>query len=50
MEKTIVSISPEARYFFQRAMDAESRSNQQQVIEYFDRAISMDPGYALAWN
>jgi tetratricopeptide (TPR) repeat protein len=50
MEKTIVSISQDARYFFRRAMDAETRNNPVQVIEYFDRAISMEPGYAMAWN
>jgi tetratricopeptide (TPR) repeat protein len=50
MEKTIVSISQDARYFFGRAMDAETRNDQQNVIDYFDRALAMDPGYALAWN
>ena len=46
----MVSISQDARYFFRRAMEAEARNNPAQVIEYFDRAISMDPGYAGAWN
>ena len=50
MTKTMASISPDARYFFRRAMDAEARNNPGQVIEYFDRAIRMDPGYAMAWN
>jgi len=50
MTKTTASISPDARYFFRRAMDAEVKNNPGQVIEYFDRAIRMDPGYASAWN
>ncbi|MCE5298799.1 MAG: tetratricopeptide repeat protein [Methanoregulaceae archaeon] len=50
MEKTIVSISQEARYFYDRAMDAETRNNPQKVLEYFDRAIAMDSGYAMALN
>jgi len=50
MEKTIVSISPDARYFFRRAMDAEARTDPQKVLEYFDQAISMEPGFAMAWN
>jgi len=50
MAKTMASISQDARYFFRRAMDAEARNNPVQVIEFFDRAIRMEPGYATAWN
>src|SRR5690606_12676496 len=50
MEKAIVSISQEAEYFFRRAMDAEMRNNPAQVLEYFNKALSKDPGYAMAWN
>ena len=50
MEKAIVSVSQEAQYFFRRAMDTASRNNPAQVLEYFNRAISKDPGYAMAWN
>jgi tetratricopeptide (TPR) repeat protein len=46
----MVSISQDAQYFLRRAMDAETRNNPVQVIEFFDRAIKMDPGYAMAWN
>jgi tetratricopeptide (TPR) repeat protein len=50
MTKTMASISQDAKYFFRRAMDAETKNNPELVIEYFDRAIRMDPGYAMAWN
>jgi tetratricopeptide (TPR) repeat protein len=50
MEKTMISISQDAQYFFRLAMDAEARNNPMQVVEYFDRAITIDPGYAVAWN
>ena len=50
MKKMTVSISQDARYFFRLALDAEARENPQKVLEYFDRAIAMEPGYAGAWN
>ena len=50
MEKAIISISQEAEYFFRRAMDAEMKNNPLQVLEYFNKALSKDPGYAMAWN
>jgi tetratricopeptide (TPR) repeat protein len=50
MEKTILSISPDAHYFFQRAMEEETRNNPPKVLEYFNQAIASEPGYATAWN
>ena len=50
MVQTMAHISKEARYFLGRAMEATTRSNPEQVIAYFDRAIEMDPGFAMAWN
>jgi tetratricopeptide (TPR) repeat protein len=50
MEKATVSISQDAQYFFRCAMDAETRNSPQTVIEYFDSAIALEPGYATAWN
>lgn len=50
MQKTMVSISEDAQYFFRLALDAEARENPQRVLEYFDQAISREPAYAGAWN
>jgi tetratricopeptide (TPR) repeat protein len=50
MEKRIESISPDARYFLKRALDAETRNNPEKVIEYFDQALTREPRYAMAWN
>ncbi|NYT20529.1 MAG: tetratricopeptide repeat protein [Methanomicrobiales archaeon] len=50
MQKKIMSISPDAQYFFRLALDAEAGENPQSVLEYFDRAIAMEPAYASAWN
>ncbi len=50
MQKNIVSISPDAQYFFRLALDAAAGENPQSVLEYFDRAIAMEPAYAGAWN
>jgi tetratricopeptide (TPR) repeat protein len=45
-----LQISQDARYYFQLALDAEARENPNKVIEYFDRALAMEPQYAGAWN
>ena len=50
IEKTVLSISSDAQYFFQRAMEEETQNNPPKVLEYFNRAIAMDPGYVMAWN
>lgn len=50
MERAIVSISQEAEYFFRLAMDAVMKNSPVQVLEYFNEALSKDPGYARAWN
>jgi tetratricopeptide (TPR) repeat protein len=50
MQKKTVSISQDAQYFFRLALDAGAGENPQSVLEYFDRAIALEPGYAGAWN
>jgi tetratricopeptide (TPR) repeat protein len=50
MQKTTMGISHDAQYFFRLALDAEAGENPQNVLEYFDRAIALEPGYAGAWN
>jgi tetratricopeptide (TPR) repeat protein len=50
MKKLVKTIPKEAEYYFRAAMDAEDKESPVKVLEYFDRAITMDPGYVPAWN
>ena len=50
MQKTVVSISHDAQYFFRLALEAEGKTEPEKVLEYFDRAIAREPAYSGAWN
>jgi tetratricopeptide (TPR) repeat protein len=50
MKKLVKTVPKEAEYYFRVAMDAENKDSPVKVLEYFDRAIAMDPGYVTALN
>ncbi len=50
MERQSMRFWKEAEYYFQMAMEAEQSNNPEKVLGYFDRAITMEPGYVPAWN
>jgi tetratricopeptide (TPR) repeat protein len=50
MERMVITVPKEAEYFFRVALEAEQKESPTKVLEYFDRAITMEPGYVPAWN
>jgi tetratricopeptide (TPR) repeat protein len=50
MKKLVTTVPKEAEYYFRVAMDAENKESPAKVLGYFDRAITMDPGYVPAYN
>jgi tetratricopeptide (TPR) repeat protein len=49
-EKKITTVRPDAEYLYQRAMDGQGKDAPEKVLENFERAIAMDPGYVTALN
>jgi tetratricopeptide (TPR) repeat protein len=48
--RKVSTIRGPAEYQFRRAMEAQGVENPERVLEYFDQALSIEPGYAIAWN
>lgn len=48
--RTVTVIQPDAEYLYQRAMNGQGKDAPEKVIEYFDRAVTIDPRYAAALN
>lgn len=49
-DRKIVIIPREAEYHFRQAMDAQGKMEAEDVLASFDQALSLEPGYAVAWN
>lgn len=50
MKRIVSNVPKEAEYYFRAAMDAEQKESSGKVLAYFDRAITLDPGYVSALN
>jgi tetratricopeptide (TPR) repeat protein len=49
-ERKVTMVRPDAEYLYERAMNGQGKDAPDKVLEYFDRAIAMDPGYVTALN
>ena len=49
-ERRVTTVRPDAEYLYQKAMNGQGKDAPEKVLEYFDRAIAMDPGYVTALN
>jgi tetratricopeptide (TPR) repeat protein len=49
-ERMVTTIQPDAEYLYRRAMNSQGNEKPETVLEYFDRALDTEPGYATAWN
>jgi tetratricopeptide (TPR) repeat protein len=50
MERMVSTIPKEAEYYFRMALDAVQKESPARILEFFDRAIATEPGFAQAWN
>jgi tetratricopeptide (TPR) repeat protein len=46
----VMKIPKDAEYHFTLAMDAQGKEAPDSILDYFDRALSLEPAYATAWN
>ena len=49
-KRMVTTIRPDAEYLYQRAMNGQGKDSPDTVLEYFDRALAIDPGYVTALN
>jgi tetratricopeptide (TPR) repeat protein len=48
--RKVTMIQPDAEYLYQRAMNGQGKDAPEKILEYFDRAVTLDPGYATVLN
>jgi tetratricopeptide (TPR) repeat protein len=46
----VTTVRPDAEYLYRRAMNGQGKDTPEMILENFDRAITLDPGYVTALN